>query len=123
MIFGIANNLNPDAAGQHYFADISCVKDGYGIHVLQCRQDFRTFKGRSAWTALTFQCANAGVRIHTHHNPAPKLLCAVQVAHVTHVQKVKAAVGQNDFLTDCAPLLHTLGKLRERQNFLWGRND
>lgn len=143
MIFGVADNLHSPAAGSHdvpfgdsvlgvvsafrvdiraqhpdKLAHVRGVEEGDRIHVLQSGQNLGAFAGRSARAALTFQSADAGVRIHGYDHFAAEFLCAAQIADVAHVQQIKAAIGQDDFFPGGAPLLHALGEFRLGQDFL-----
>ena len=87
----------------HQLADIRRVENGDGINILQCRQDFSALLLFDSRAALAFQPAHAGIRIHGDNQFAAKLFGRAKIADMADVKQVKAAVGEDDFLSGGAP--------------------
>jgi hypothetical protein len=137
MILAITHNRDPAAAGQDHIplrygvlgvvsafgvdigaqdldqsADVRCIEDGYGIHILQGSQDLSPFNAGSAGAIFALEGANAGIGIYRHHDPAAQLFCPTQIANVADMQQIKASVRKNDLIAGRAPLLYLLGEVR-----------
>src|SRR6185437_2080887 len=136
MVLGIAHNGNAAATGDHHIplgngfrgvigsfgvnirankadeiANVGRVKYEYGIYVGKSSENFCAFILGNARPASAFEGAHTGIRVYSHHQIAPQLFGAAQITHVSNVQNIKTAVGEDDLFTNGPPLLHSLGKL------------
>src|SRR5947209_6349002 len=111
--FGVvgAFGLNVRAQLANNRADVLFWKDDNCIHILQRRQDLGSLALGRHRPPCTFQRARGIVRVQRYHDSAAQFLRATQIADMTDVQQVEAAVGQNDLLPARAPLLRKLRQL------------
>jgi hypothetical protein len=133
MIFGIAHNFHASATGANFvalgngldgvvralgmhirteFADdrahIRLRKNHHGIYIGQRGQNFGTFLGRHQRTALPFQGAHRGIRVHGYDQSPAQFFGRAQITDVSDVQQVEAAIGQGDRVAGAAPFCYLL---------------
>ena len=142
MIFGIADDLHAPAA----FADHIAFRDGllrvissFGvnlrpeladershvefredhdrIHIGQRCQDLRPFVIRDNWTPFPLQSANRCVGIDRHDQAATQLFGGLQIANVTHMQKIESAIRERDGLALRTPVTDKLLQFRSADKF------
>lgn len=143
MVFRIADNRNPAAAGNHHVTlrhalsrivsalgmnvrtqqtyktgDIGRIEDRHCVNVRHRRQNFCALAFRHARTAFTLERARAGVRINGYNQFAAKLLGCSQIPDVAYVKKIETAVGQDDLLAGGAPLVDQFCQLSRGKDFL-----
>ena len=99
-------------------ADIGLVEDNDGINIGQGGNQFGTFGLRNERAAVAFQRASAGIGIQSDNELSAELFGGVQITDMTDMQKIEAAIGQDDALTRRAPLADAGSKLLAIEDFI-----
>ena len=143
MVFRIAHNFHPAAAGLHniafrngfgrvigafrvnvgpdqadQLANVRRIEDEHRVNVLERRQNFCALAFRDARTPVALERARTGVRIHGNQQFPAEAFRGLQIPNVADVQDVKAAVGESDLFTGHSPRPHTLAKLLQSNQFV-----
>ena len=75
---------------------VQLLKDGDEIHARERGDDLGPFRLRRHRVIRAFQRANGIVRVDGDNEHVTERLRAFEIAHVSHVQQVEAAVGEDD---------------------------
>src|ERR1700685_1998477 len=133
MALGVAHDLDPSAASDHFVAlrhalasvvgalrldvgpdlanegaHIGLCKYHDRVHVRQGGDNFGTFILGHYWAAISLDFADTLVGIQRHDQLAAERFSPAKVAHVPNMQRVEAAVGEYDLFACTSPFVNAL---------------
>lgn len=133
MVLGIAHNFYSPATGDHFVAlgnglggvigafrmhvrsdlandraNIRFRENNHGIDIGQGGQNFGAFIGRHQGAAFTFQRADGSIGVDGHNQFPTQLFGGAQIAHMSDVQQIEAAIGQSYGIAGAAPFRNLL---------------
>ncbi len=143
MIFGITCNNHPPPTGFDFVAlgnalhRIVCAldmkirmdfanerahiffwEDHHGVHIRQCRQNFRAFFRGRYRPPFTLQGAHGSIAVHRDNQFAAEFPRGMQVTYVADVQHIETSIGQRDAIASAPPIRDTYLKFIARKNLL-----
>ena len=83
---------------------VRLIEDDDGVDVGQCGYDFGAFIRGHKRTSVAFDLPDAGIGVEGDNQLSAQRFGAAEIAHVSDVQQVETAVGQDDLLTVAPPL-------------------
>lgn len=103
-----------------YRANVFFCKDHDSVHVGERSENFGTLFCGHYRPALALQSAYRSVGIHSHNQPAAKFARRMQVADMTYVQNVEAAVRERYAITGAPPVRDAVLKFVAGDDFFVG---